>query len=102
MSSAICFNLDQSKILSSGNGLKGLLVVEPVKHRNLLNHLSLTVNTLPNNKILDMTNLKAFANDKINAFHMTKSVLCRVENIVGRREYSCFRSVRFTGNRHLL
>ena len=23
MSSAICFNLDQSKILSSGNGLKG-------------------------------------------------------------------------------
>ena len=26
MSSAICFNLDQSKILSSGNGLKGVNV----------------------------------------------------------------------------
>ena len=39
---AICFNLDQSRILSSGNGL-----------------------TLPNDKILDLSKLKAFADDKI-------------------------------------
>ena len=26
MSSAICFNLDQSKILLSGNGLKGITI----------------------------------------------------------------------------
>ena len=43
MSSAVCFNLDQSKILSSGNGL-----------------------TLPNDKILDWTKLKPFEDVKIN------------------------------------
>ena len=42
MSSAICFNLDQSKILSSGN-------------------------ELTNYKILDFSKLKTYANDKLNA-----------------------------------
>ena len=41
MLSAICFNLDQSKTLSSGNGL-----------------------TLPNGIILDWSELKAFADNK--------------------------------------
>ena len=39
MSSAICFNLDQSKILLSGNGLSGSCYL-PLSHPRLrLNHL---------------------------------------------------------------
>ena len=37
-------------------------------------------NPLPNDKILDMTKLKAFADDKLNIDKMTISVLDRVEN----------------------
>ena len=37
---------------------------------------------LPNNKILDMTKLKAFANNKINVAQMMISVFDKVENIV--------------------
>ena len=46
MSFAICFSLDQSKILSSGNGL-----------------------TLPNSKILDWSKFKVFADDKLTHSH---------------------------------
>ena len=45
MSSAIYFNLDQSKILSYGNGL-------------------INSYTAPNDKTLDWTKLKTFTNDK--------------------------------------
>ena len=40
------------------------------------------VNSLPNDKILDVTKLKAFADDKINVDKMMISVFHRVENIV--------------------
>ena len=43
-------------------------------------------NPLPNNKILDMTKLKAFADDKLNIDKMTISVLDRVENTEGKGE----------------
>ena len=39
---------------------------------------------LPNDRILDMTKLKALAGDKINVDKMTISVFDRVENIVGK------------------
>ena len=45
-----------------------------------------TFNSLPNNKFLDWTKLKAFADDKINVTEKLKSVLERVENIVGKGE----------------
>ena len=38
-------------------------------------------NSLPKDKILDETKLKAFADDKINVAPMTISVFDRVENI---------------------
>ena len=44
------------------------------------------VNSLPKNKILDWSKLKAFADDKINVTKELKFVLGRVENIVGKRE----------------
>ena len=41
------------------------------------------VNSLPNNKILDWSSLKAFADDKIKVTENLKFVYGRVENIVG-------------------
>ena len=40
------------------------------------------INFLPNNKILDWSKLKGFADDKINVTEKLKLVLERVENIV--------------------
>ena len=43
-------------------------------------------NSLPNDKILDLYNLKAFTDNKINVTENVKFVLERVENIVGKGE----------------
>ena len=43
-------------------------------------------NSLPNNKFLDWSKLKAFVNDKINATEKFNFVLGRVENIVEKGE----------------
>ena len=51
-------------------------------------------NSLPKDKILDWSNLKAFADDKINVTKKLKCVLGREENIVGKGEH--------TGNQHFL
>ena len=60
MSSAICFNLDQSKILLSGNGLK------------------------PNSQILTLTKVKAFAvyqfKDAFFDIHVVQNILGKEEN----------------------
>ena len=44
------------------------------------------VNPLPNGKILDVTKLKAFADDKLNFAEVTVSVFDRVEKTVGKGE----------------
>ena len=46
----------------------------------------LSINSVPNNKILTLTILKGFADDKINVTQKLKFVLGRVENIVGKGE----------------
>ena len=43
-------------------------------------------NSLPNDRILDVTELKAFADDKINVAQMMISAFERVENILGKGE----------------
>ena len=43
-------------------------------------------NSLPNDKILDWSKLKAFEDDKINLKEKFKLVLGKVENIVGKGE----------------
>ena len=50
------------------------------------NALQRYINSLPNDKILDVTKLKAFAEDKLNVARMMISLLDRVENTVGKRE----------------
>ena len=44
------------------------------------------LNCLPNDKILDITEVKTFADDKINVAQMMISVFHRVENIVRKGE----------------
>ena len=44
------------------------------------------LNTLPNDKILDVTKLKAFADNKSNIAKMTISLFDRVENTVRQGE----------------
>ena len=44
------------------------------------------INTLPNDKILDVTKLKAFADDRINVAQMMIPVFVGLENIVGKGE----------------
>ena len=43
-------------------------------------------NPLPNNKILDVTKLKTFADNKVNIARMMISLLDKVENTVGKGE----------------
>ena len=40
-----------------------------------------SINSLPNDKVLDLTKLKAFADNKINVTQMLKFSLGRVENV---------------------
>ena len=63
-------------------------------------------NTLPNDKILDWSKFKAFADDNIDVTQKLKFVLEMVENIVGKGENAgyqhfllfpqCFLKVPFT------
>ena len=57
MSSAICLNFDQSKILLSGYGLN--------KKTDKLFFLFLQVNSLADDKILDLPKLRGFADDNL-------------------------------------
>ena len=55
-----------------------------------LSHHDSILDSLPNDKILNMTKLKAFADNKSNVTKMI-SLLDRVENIVGKRENAGYR-----------
>ena len=50
------------------------------------NSLSNTFNPLPDNKILGLPKLKAFADDKLNGTQDIKAVYHRIENIAGKEE----------------
>ena len=66
------------------------------------------INPLPYHNILDWSKLKVFADDKIKVTEILKFVLCRVENIVGKRENAgyqhfllfpqCFQKASFSGS----
>ena len=52
--------------------------------RKVLRYTENSLNSIPNNKILDLTKLKAFADDKFNVTKLTIFLFDRVENIVGK------------------
>ena len=45
-----------------------------------------SLNPLPNNKILEVTKLKSFEDNKLNVAKMMTSLVDRVENTVGKGE----------------
>ena len=55
------------------------------------------VNSLPNNKILELSKSKAFADDKINLDKILKFVFGRVKNIVGKGETAGYHFVLIIG-----
>ena len=48
------------------------------------------LNSLSNNKILDWSNLKAFADNKIKVLKLKNFVFDRVENIVGKGKNAAY------------
>ena len=58
MSSAICFNLDESKILSSGHGLMFVYDIGAVCGLIMLHGL-VSLNPLPNDKFYTLPNCKS-------------------------------------------
>ena len=68
----------------------------------------LSVNALQNDKLVDRSKFKAFADDKVNATQKLKFNLGRVESIVGKGENAgyqhflhfpqCFQRVLFQGS----
>ena len=50
--------------------------------------------SLPNDKILDQSKLKTFADNKLKVIKMAKFVLDKIENVVGKEENA--------GNQHFL
>ena len=53
---------------------------------------------LPDDKILDQTKLKAFADEKLDVTKMIISVFERMENIVGKGEIACTSNFSFSHN----
>ena len=54
--------------------------------KNLKMRIGQKLNSLPNDKIMDRSKLKTFADNKLKATENLKFVLERVENIVGKGE----------------
>ena len=53
------------------------------------------VNFCPLFKILDQSNLKAFADDKLKVIQIAEFVLDRIENIVGKEEDAGYQDFSF-------
>ena len=62
--------------------------------KGLKGNIGLSLKSLPNDKILDQSKFKAFADDKINVTKKLKFIFRRVENLVGKGENA--------GNQHFL
>ena len=72
--------------LAEGHSHSTRALSEPPSKRNQKPWM---INPLPNHKILDVTKLKAFVDDKINVAQMMISVFDRVENIVNGKRRKC-------------
>ena len=53
-------------------------------------------NPLPNDKILDLSKLRAFADEKLKVIQVAKLVLGKTENIVGKEENAGYRHFLFS------
>ena len=58
-----------------------------IRKENTGNHLFFPLNSLPNEKFIDWSKLKAFADDEINVISKQKSFLGSVENNLWYNDY---------------
>ena len=81
MSSAICFNLDHSKIFSSANGLNYITL-----------HIARIYLSLPFIKwqIFDFSKLKKFAGNNFRINENGRKLSKQAENTVGKGEIACY------------
>ena len=90
--SAICFNLDHSKIFSSGNGLTRLFpfsknIFYSIRESNLIGvDSSLILKPFPNKKFLDSSKLKETEDDNFKFDENGRKFSKREENTVGNGE----------------
>ena len=98
MSSAICFNLDQSKILSSGNGLNhGVIVIKVlVKHFCLSVHIirsivELTIETSICSMLEIVSHLKReLLHARVVLDSATRSTICEQSNGISNQVWRIF------------
>ena len=79
---------------------------QQLEHQTDYGHIK-GYNSLPSDKILDLSKFKAFADNKSNAIEKLKFVLGRLENMVGKGENAgiqhfllfplCFQKASFLG-----
>ena len=62
---------------------------------NIIQMTGIVLNPLPNDKIKDVTKLKAFADDKLNIVKMMVSLYDRVEKAVEKRENAGYQHFLF-------
>ena len=62
---------------------------------NIIQMTGIVLNPLPNDKILDVTKLKAFADDKLNIVKMMISLYDRVEKAVEKGENAGYQHFLF-------
>ena len=53
------------------------------------------VNSLPNNRISDLSKFKSFADDKLKVIQIVKFVLDKIEDIVGKKENAGYQHFSF-------
>ena len=98
MTSKLCGYTNFQHVIVTIHPLQPEIWLITTLFRQLLNLLwqweHLVFNTFPSDKILDVTESKAFADDTLNIVKMMISFYDRVENTVGKGEH--------TGNQHFL
>ena len=91
MSAAICFNLDQSEILSSVNESNsvtidsGSILIE-LSYRRSFTSYSEEFNSFPNDYFFNSSKLKEFADNNVKFNENGRKFSKRVENTVGKGE----------------
>ena len=70
-----------------------LIQRNPLSNNEHLSDGKIAINPLPDDKILDWSKLKVFADDKLN---VTKMIISVFENIVGKGEIACTSNSSFS------
>ena len=91
MLSAICFNLDQSKIVSSGNELNINHINKEIIIIMAICFCTINLNSFPDDKFIDRSKLNQIADDILKRIWNEIKVPYRLKNIVRKGEIACYK-----------